>query len=232
MDVITNNIVNAETRGFKQDKLLSRSFEEMLISRTNDPAVLQQERIVGPLGTGVHVDEIFTNFIQGSLEQTNNNTDFAIVGDGFFVVNTPQGERYTRNGVFQIDANGRLVTQEGYPVQGVDGDIYVNSSNFSVDERGYVTSDGTLVGRVRLVSFADNGVLRKEGNSLYFNFGGGQLLESDALIKQGYAEGSNVDLTEQIVNMIEVYRAYETNQRVIRTIDETLEKAVNEIGKV
>ena len=232
MDVITNNIVNAETRGFKQDKLLSRSFEEMLITRINDPAVLLHEREVGPLGTGVHIDEVFTDFLQGALEQTDINTDFAILGDGFFVVNTPEGERYTRNGIFQIDSDSRLVTQEGYPVQGVDGDIYVNPSNFSVREDGIVVSDGAVVGRIRLVSFDDNGTLRKTGNNLYLNFDGGQPYESDALIKQGYTENSNVDLTEQIVNMIEVYRVYETNQRVIRTIDETLGKAVNDIGRV
>ncbi|NLN03701.1 MAG: flagellar basal-body rod protein FlgF [Clostridiaceae bacterium] len=233
INVIANNVANVDTVGYKEDLMLSRSFSEVLIERINDPNILRQNEIVGTIAKGVHVDEVFTKFVQGSLNETRRNADLALQGDGFFVVETPNGLRYTRNGAFFVDNQGMLVTAEGYHVQGANGSLYVGSNNFKVNENGQVfDEDGNLVDEVLVVSFVDNSLLRKEGEGLYYTFGEAETVESEAKVKQGYLEASNVDLVDQIITMIEVARAYESNQRVISTIDSTLDKAVNEIGKV
>lgn len=233
INVIANNVANVETTGYKEDLMLSRSFNEVLIERINDPNVLRQNEIVGSITKGVHVDEVFTKFIQGSFNETRRNADLALEGDGFFVVETPNGLRYTRNGAFFVDNQGMLVTAEGYYVQGVNGSLNVGSNNFKVNENGQVfDEEGDLVDEMLVVSFVDNSLLRKEGESLYYTFGEAETVESETKVKQGFLEASNVDLIEQVISMIEVARAYESNQRVITTIDSTLDKAVNEIGKV
>jgi flagellar basal-body rod protein FlgF len=233
INIIANNVANVETAGYKEDLMLSRSFKDVLIERINDPNILRQNEIIGSITKGVHVDELFTKFVQGSLNETGRNADLALQGDGFFVVQTPNGLRYTRNGAFFVDNQGMLVTAEGYYVQGVNGSLNVGSNNFKVNENGQVfDEEGDLVDEMLVVSFVDNSLLRKEGESLYYTFGEAETVESEAKVKQGFLEASNVDLIEQVISMIEVARAYESNQRVITTIDSTLDKAVNEIGKV
>ncbi|MCL2081881.1 MAG: flagellar hook-basal body protein [Oscillospiraceae bacterium] len=169
MDVVTNNLVNAETVGFKQDTMTTRSFPDMLISRLNDPSIYQYS-YVGPHNLGMHVDETFTSFSQGSLEESGRSLDFAIEGDGFFVVSPPPGlflrngdedeePRYTRAGNFALDAEGHLVTPGGYYVQGRNGDeIQIGSTDFTVNQAGeiYVTDDNgnqEYIDTIRVVRF-------------------------------------------------------------------------------
>lgn len=231
MDVITNNIANLETAGFKQDKLLSRSFEDMLITRINDPGIVLQEREVGPLNTGTHIDQVITDFTIGPLEETNLSTDLALVGDGFFVVNTPDGEMYTRNSAFQLDENMRIVNSDGYALQGDNGDITLTSDDFVVDSMGNVINEGNIISTIRVVNFENLDAIRKTGNNLYDSMGEAAI-DSNATIRQGFREASNVDLIEQIVDMIEVSKTFESNQKVIQTLDDTLGKAVNDIGRI
>lgn len=230
-DVITNNIANVETLGYKQDMLLSRSFEDMLLSRMNDPSVVNRRAEVGALGPGVHIDEIGTDFSQGTPEQTGIATDLCVTGPGFFVVNTDGGERYTRSGNFTLNHEGYLVDQNGNRVQGDGGDIQLQSDRFLVRETGEVFDLDTnaQVGKLRLVEFEDPQALRKEGDNLYAGDGGAEAENSKVL--QGYIESSNVNVAREMVDMIITSRAFETNQRSARMIDETLEKAVNEIAK-
>ncbi len=117
MDVVINNISNADTVGYRQDQMITRSFPDLLLDRLNDTAIVNQ--YVGPQNTGVHVDEIIIDFGRGTPEPTEQMTDMAIMGDGFFTVQTPQGVQYTRAGNFQVDVNGTLLTQEGYYVLGI-----------------------------------------------------------------------------------------------------------------
>ncbi|NCB30739.1 MAG: flagellar basal-body rod protein FlgF [Clostridia bacterium] len=234
MDVITNNISNVDTLGYKQDTLLSRSFEEMLIERMNDPAVVNQTTEVGPLGTGTHIDEIATSFAQGAPEQTGRSTDLCIVGDGFFVVEAGDGERYTRAGNFSLNAEGYLVDVNGNQVQGDGGGIQLKSDRFLVDDLGQIIDLDTnaQVGKLRLVEFTDTQGLRKEGDNLFSDYGGAGAKEAEnSKVMQGYIEGSNVNIAQEMVDMIITSRAYETNQRSARMIDETLERAVNDIAK-
>ncbi len=145
MDVITNNIANVDTTGFKGDKLLSRSFEDMLLERVGDPAVLNRSYNVGPLNTGVHIDEVITDFTQGTVMETGRPTDVALMTDGFFVINTPAGERYTRDGSFSRNAEGYLVTSDGSNVVGENGNIQIPiGTEFSIDHRAGKAAGGDL----------------------------------------------------------------------------------------
>lgn len=229
MDVVTNNLANANTTGFKEDNLVTRSFDEILIERTNDSSVVFASNEVGPLGKGIHVDSVYTKFQQGLLNQTGVKTDFLIEGEGFFVVGTENGDRYTRDGAFFINKDRILVNDTGYPIMGENGEIYLDNDNFEVRENGEIYIEGELINKIKLLNFnVEN--MRKEGNNLYYSVSEG--FDTDASIMQGYLENSNVDIAKSLVDMIKIYRNYESNQRIIKMLDETLGKAVNEIGKI
>jgi flagellar basal-body rod protein FlgG len=254
MDVITNNLTNVETAGFKQDVMTTRSFRDMLISRISDPSVYQY-RHVGPHNLGVHVDQVFTDFITGSFEETRHPSDMAIVGEGFFVVSwVPKGldedameeiepeERYTRAGNFAIDAEGNLVTPNGYYVHGEGGaPIHIGTYDFIVDRDGTIRVGEEVIDRLRIVTFEDPRVLRKQGGTLYTVFGrydewgefepAAEPEEIEPEIRQYFLESSNVDLARETVRMMETHRAYELNQRIINMFDETLRISVNEIAR-
>lgn len=230
MDVVTNNLANASTTGYKEDNLITRSFQDMLVERMGDPAIVGRSNEVGTLNNGTHIDEIMTSFAGGSLGETSENTDLALLGDGFFAVQTPDGERYTRAGNFSISADGYLTTAEGFAVLGQNGPIQVGSSSFTVGGNGTVNS-ARGKDQLRVVSFADNQGLRKEGSNLYSNYNTTMTGDSGAQVRQGYLESSNVDLTSQVTDMITIQRNYELNQRVVRIMDERLGRAVNDIAK-
>ncbi len=231
MDVVTNNLANAATAGFKEDTLLTRSFKDVLIERLNDPAIVGCPSEVGLYNAGTHIDMISTSFASGVLEETGRNADLALEGNGFFAVETPEGERYTRSGQFQVSAAGELVTQGGNRVLGANGPIRVDSTAFTIASDGTVQS-AAGADRIRLVSFADPGVLRKQGGGLYSAYGGEPAPDTATKVRQGYLEGSNVDLAGQMVDMIEITRSHELNQRIVRMMDEKLGKSANDIGRL
>ena len=240
MEIITNNIANADTTGYKKEYLVSHSFDAVLIRRINDlrdPHILgmrQYDRApgVGPLNLGTQVDQLYINFADGSLDGTERSTDLALVGDAFFVMQTPEGERYSRTGAFYVDQLGYLVDGEGNFLLGENGPIYVGGLNFTVDQIGGVRVDNEYIDRIRTVSFADNGTLRKQGSNLYFSLAAPQAVTNQYAIAQGFLETSNVEIGREMVDMLSVFRTYETNQRMLTMIDETVGKAVNEIGRL
>jgi len=232
MENITNNIANADTTGYKKDHLVSHSFDAVLIERIKDTHVVGYSRIVGPLNLGTQVDQLYVNFEQGGLEETGRSTDLALIGDAFFVMQTPEGERYTRNGAFYVDSTGYLADGEGNYLLGENGPIYVGGLNFSVDIAGGVWVDDIFADRIRTASFADNGTLRKQGSNLYTALAAPEAQTQTYGIRQGFLELSNVDIAREMVDMLTVFRTYETNQRMLTMIDETVGKAVNEIGRL
>ncbi len=254
MDVITNNLTNAETAGFKAETMTTRSFRDMLISRLNDPSVYQYS-YVGPHNLGIHVDQVFTDFDPGSFEETNNPADLALASDGFFVVDyVPKGlteeeqdefepeQRYIRGGNFAVDADGYIVTPDGYYVHDTeDAPIWVGTPDFTVSREGVVTVGEEEMGTLRVVRFEDNSALRKAGDNLFTvytevdEFGDAvPAAEPEDIvpdIRQGFLEASNVDVAKEMVRMMETYRSYEVNQRVINMFDESLRLSVNEIAR-
>jgi flagellar basal-body rod protein FlgG len=235
LDTISNNLANAETAGFRRDEAVFRSFPEMLLWRL--------ERDGGPIGTaatGCVVEGVFTSGRQGGLRETGNALDIALIGDVFLAVRGGDGEvYYTRNGSFTRDGSGRLVTGAGNPVLGVVNgnleEIYLPDGELVVDTDGALSgafsAAGEAVERLALVRSGIGQGWRKVGDSL---FQGQPPAEEpdDYQVRQGYLEASNVNPVEEMVGMIAAMRAYEMNQKAIQAADVTLEKAVNEVGRV
>ena len=232
METITNNIVNAETTGYKKEYNIAHSFDEVLLRRINDNHPQIPGRGVGPLNLGTQVDHLYIDFTQGALETTDRPTDFALIGDGFFVVQTADGERYTKTGHFYINDGGFLTDGDGNLLLGENGPINVGGLNFYVDSAGNVFTPEGYVDTIRVVSFEDNSTLRRQGNNLYFATEPPLAQANPYTIAQGFLEMSNVDIGREMVDMLAMYRTYETNQRMITMIDETVGRAVNDIGRL
>lgn len=229
-DVIANNVANVNTTGYKKDNAISAEFEAILLKRINDG---EEVPVVGQLGRGAFVDQIATIHEQGSTQQTGNTYDLSINGNGFFVIETPQGERYTRNGSFTRSSTGELVTMNGQRVLDQNG-LPVNvpdGGNVTIGSMGELSVDNEPITTLGFVDFADHGALLKLGDSL-FSAPQQQPIAPSGFILQGALETSNVNTVSEMVNLINAYRAYESNSKAVVTQDKLLDKAVNEVGKV
>ncbi|MCL2078475.1 MAG: flagellar hook-basal body complex protein [Oscillospiraceae bacterium] len=232
METITNNISNSDTAAYKKEHFVSHSFDEVLTVRINDHNRHWQTRQVGPLNLGTQVDQLYIDYSTGNLEGTERATDLALIGDSFFVMQTDAGERYTKTGHFYINNDGYLIDGEGNFLLGQNGAINVGGLDFSVDSFGNVTGENGYIDTIRVVSFDDNHTLRRQGSNLYMATAAPTAAPNEYRIAQGFLEGSNVDIGREMVDMLAMYRTYETNQRFITMIDETVGKAVNEIGRL
>jgi len=227
------NTANVNTPGFKYQELVQRAMKEYEVKNHTGGLGNNEEQELGSINFGTEIDEAYTSFSQGVLKETGVASDFAINGDGFFEVQMQDGQiGYTRSGNFKIDNLQRLVTQEGFPVLGIDNQnnvssIRVENDRLSIDNRGYINGTNQ---KMMTVDFADYSTLELKGNSIYTTAQGATQL-TDSTISQGYLEGSNVNLLDEMVKMIEVSREFESNQRTLKAIDETLQKTVNEIGR-
>ena len=232
LDAISNNLANVDTTGYKRDISVSKSFSELLLRRTNADGVYKTPfgsadaaPVIGKLGLGVETNENYTDFEQGSFKATDTKTDFAMGGQGFFAVQTPDGERYTRNGNFFLGKEGILETKDGYPVLGENGAIRLANDKFLVREDGKIYSqDGQEIDRLKVVRFDNERYLKKVGESFYTTndiSGPAHIAEGGERprILQGYTETSNVNVVNEMVQMIEVNRAYEANQKTITSED-------------
>ncbi len=258
LDTVSNNLANVDKTGFKKDLTLFKAFPDMLIRRLRESGLgitpagsYDSMPYVGKLGTGVEVNEVYTDFDQGSLQRTENNFDLALEGQGFMTVQTERGERYTRNGSFTINQEGVLMTHNGYPVMGENGIIRVQQNNFIVNERGEVIANAAIgpdelasmanndwsqpvvVDRLKLVDFEHIRELKKEGDSLWreTEFSGPPLPPGNLKVVQGFLEKSNVNMVRELVDMIEVQRSYEANQKAVQAHDAELGRLINEVAR-
>jgi flagellar basal-body rod protein FlgG len=231
-DVIANNLANVNTAGYKKDIAVCKDFRSMLIQRINDGP---NRPTIGSLGVGSVVDEVATIHTTGGVRPTGNKYDLAIEGNGYFVIETPAGERYTRNGSFTRSSQGELVTQDGYRVLGQGGAIQMGDpeSKVYIAEDGRVFVDNAETNTLRVAVFADEKQLVKEGASLFAPGAGQQAEEAEAItVRDGYIENSNVNAVAEMVNLITAYRAYEINGKAVHAHDQMLDKAVNQVGQV
>jgi flagellar basal-body rod protein FlgG len=236
MAVTSNNLANVNTTGFKRDRA---SFEDLLYQTIRQPGGATSEQTQLPtglqLGTGVRVAATAKQFAQGNLNQTGNALDVAINGRGFFEVLMPDGSTaYTRDGSFQIDSQGQLVTNEGYPIQpGLQLPEGAQSVTIGADGTVSVQVAGQAapvqVGQLTLSDFVNPAGLESKGENLYVETGASGPAQSGApgqggvgTLVQGSLEGSNVNVVEELVSMIETQRAYETNAKAISTTDSML----------
>lgn len=247
LDVLTNNLANSATNGFKKEGSTSQSFDEALAIKIKDTSAMGLPRRIGDVSLGVKIGECYTDYSQGSFRVTDNLYDLALDGDGFFAISfrNKAGEtsvKYTRDGAFTVNREGYLMTKDGDFVlnqaaaqagnPGEAGYIRVDPNvELKVDENGDLYQNNVLVGQIGVVDFADYNYLAKYGENMYDLVEGGQAQASDARVIQGTLEMSNVNVISEMVEMITITRAYETNQKIIQSTDETIEKAVNNIGK-
>lgn len=227
-ELVANNLVNANTVGYKKETLASEAFPNMLIQILNDPEN-PSAPVVGNLSTGTRINDIVIDHSSGTIRESNDPYEMALQGEGYFVIATPAGERYTRNGQFRVDSTGNLVTADGYAVMGQNGEINLAraNGNIQVSTDGTISSNGQIIDRFRVVTL--NGEIIKEGSSL-FRGTDAQEVELPTVI-QGFVEESNTSALQEMVNMISAARAYETNAKMVQIHDSTLEKAVNEVGQ-
>lgn len=231
--VISNNIANANTTGFKSETLISKTFDDVLI-KNNDKYVngkgTTQE--LGTLNLGVKIDEVTTNYEQGVIVETENETDFALNGKGFFTVRDEQGNVfYTRDGGFNINGDGYLVTSSGAQVLNSNNQpMYVGGSSISVDSNNNVVLSSGAVHKFNIVDFDYYSSLNKVGQNLYS--GEGAIATNNYRVQNMQKESSNVDIIESTAALMSNLRAFEANQKVVQAMDSTLSKIANEIGTV
>jgi flagellar basal-body rod protein FlgF len=209
MEIITNNLANVNTTGFKKDVL---TFDEVLKEKQS------------------------TDLSPGGLNYTGNQLDVALGEKGFFKIQTDRGIRYTRNGSFLLDAENMLVTQNGNRVLSENGPIQIKGAEIAINTSGDVSVDGSHVATLSAVDFTHRNFLTKEGNSLYVYDdpkGEGSIIDPDPIsVKQGYLEASNVNPVEEMTRMIMTQRAYESYVKVMQTFDEANSKLINEVGRL
>lgn len=219
LNQITNNLANVDTPGYKKEDI---TFWEMLYT-TNEKR--------GRVGKAL---KILTNQQEGSIENTGNKLDFAITGEGFFKLQTPQGIRYSRAGNFLVNSQNQLVNPDGYQVLGGGGPITINGQDVSVSSDGRIMVDKINAGQLDIVTFDNVNNIEKEGKNLFRQIQGGaaEAPAVDFNVKQGFIETSNVSLVSEMTNMLDLHRAYETQQKIIRTFDEMDGRAINTVGKL
>lgn len=243
LDVISNNMANADTTGYKKQGVTSQSFDDELTIRIHDNNQYNRNKVaIGNMNLGVKIGETYHDFSQGSLRETGNTYDLALSGDGFFTIQTTNKQgvtstKYTRDGSFTVTTDGYLVTRDGDYVLDTNGNrIQIpgaqTANNVAFDAGGNVLVDGQQVATLGIAGFANPQALLLYGENMYEPTAAAGLQAGTATVNQGYLEMSNTNVIEEMVDMITITRAYEAGQKMIQTVDGTLEKAVNEIGRV
>src|ERR1700730_1464635 len=233
LDVVSNNVANVNTAGFKADRSL---FEEYLKTGAHEDNFVGKDRSV----SYVQDRGTFHDFSEGALEQTKNPLDLAVGGSAFLVVQTPGGERYTRDGGLHLNNLGQLVTVAGNPILGTSGPIVFQPTDHDIN----VSPDGTVTvlegsartdsirGKLRLVSFADAQKLLKEGSNLYSAGEGSAQPDLKSTIQQGFIEKSNVNAVAEMSRMIEVTRAYTQISTLLQQQSDLHKTAIQQLADV
>lgn len=259
LDVLTNNLANADTTGYKKEAMVTQAFDDMMSIRIKDTSSIFDANKTGYISLGAKVGETYTNWDMGNFKETGNDFDLAIGGNGFFAIafTNKSGEtsvKYTRDGSFTVNTEGYLVTVDGDYVLNQNGAMNADPAEgnrirvnpnlpFMVDELGNVTqmpiqqggnavAQANVLGQIGLVDFENYDYLEKYGENLYDAIPGYQAIAATGSINQGYLEASNVNVVTEMVDMITIQRAYEAGQKVIQTMDSALGIAATQVGKV
>ncbi len=190
--------------------------------------------VIGTMGAGVRIERTETLFEQGQLERTDIEFDIALDGKGFIEIETPFGTAYTRDGRFKLNQFKELVTSEGFNVQGLEGPIVVEGTNFQVNQFGEIIVDGETVDKLKAMNITNTYDLEKYGAGYFKMEEGFEVVEEEltAVVRQGYIEKSNASNLTEMITLMELYRNYESNQRMVVAYDSTIDKAVNQIGRL
>ncbi|MEK6531030.1 MAG: flagellar basal-body rod protein FlgF [Deltaproteobacteria bacterium] len=216
LEVLSDSLANANTAGFKR---LNPIFKDVMASKNS-------------LRSYAQVHSLATDLSSGAMDKTERPLDVAIKGEGFFVVNTGGGLRYTRDGNFTLSTDGTLTTREGYEVQGENGPVRLSSTAVAIDEDGVITENNQQVERLKLAYFEKPETLGRAGSLFVAPDNVQALAAQKAKIEQGYIETSNVSVVKAMTSMIEALRSYETQTKLIQTVDDMTRKSVEEVGRV
>lgn len=248
LDILSNNLANSTTTGYKKEGTTSSAFAKKLAIKIKDKSDLLLPRRLGNINLGVKIGEVYTDFSQGSFQITDRQSDIAIAGNGFFAIEFTDkagnaSVKYTRDGEFTVDAEGYFRTSNGdyllnrqAALTGQMGEaarLRVDPLNpYTIDQLGNIHQGGEVIAQVGVVDISDYNFISKYGENYYEILDGAEVVPSDAQIEQGLVEASNVNIIDEMVSMITIQRAYEAGQRVITTEDQTLDWAISQVGRV
>ncbi len=240
--VISNNIANVNSPGYKKDLQVNRSFGDYLqnVEAPSSSKGLHDSIYYTPtlFGQSSITQEIVTRHDQGDMRLTGNKLDISINGKGFFAVGTEKGERYTRNGSFMLNKDNEIVNRKGEYILGVGGEenagipIAVNGNDITIVEDGTVKVDGLAVAKIKMVDFEDYNKVVKIGDSMFEHQGdkSAELEVKDVVLSQGYLEGSNVNSISETTTMITNSRHFELQGKMQKAIEGTYNRAITELG--
>ncbi|HKM22809.1 MAG TPA: flagellar hook-basal body protein [Lachnospiraceae bacterium] len=239
MDILTNNLANSSTTGYKKEGATSEAFSDVLAYKIKDTSEANIPKALGYMNMGVKIGENYTDYSQGAFRATDNTFDLALAGAGFFNVEftSKAGETstmYSRDGSFTLNEAGALVNKNGDYLLDINGNhITLNPLQDAVIERnGGIYQNNVLVAQIQVSDFEDYNYLEKYGENYYQPVEGATEIAADTTVRSGYLEASNVQVVQEMVEMINVTRAYETNQKIIQSMDSTLDVAVNQVGRL
>jgi len=245
-DTIATNLANVSTPGYRRAVTSVEAFPVALARAVSQSGAFPQASADQPAPVTHLSARQTTDFTPGLQQPTDNPCDLALDGPGFFVVEAAAGEAYTRCGSFTLDSEQYLATSSGHRLLGAAGPIKVSGHEWRVNPSGDVICDGAVLDRVRVVDFDSRAALSRLGENL-FSAGGpppaggappagaaapAPTPQQNPSIRQGYIESSNVNAVSEMVNLITAMRAFEANQKVVQAMDQTLDRAVNEVGRV
>lgn len=240
MDTTSNNLANVSTTGFKQVRVQQAAFPDMMLQekvRVNVAGRLFGNwSPVGVTNQGNVISGLVTDYVPGMLRETGRETDLALSGEGFFIFEAVAGGEtrtlYSRDGELHRDREGYLVNSRGDRIIGEGGPVRVGGGSFKVDPDGVVRTAENLEFRLAIVDFPDKNKLVKEGNNYLSAPAGEETASANPGVSQGFLERSNVDVTSEVVNMVEIMRAYEASQKLVQAQDDLLGTAINSVGRV
>lgn len=225
LDVAGTNMANASTSGYKNDRVVSTSFSDQMVYK-NDKSAVQNTAGLGIISNGQSIAGVYTSFVQGNLKQTENPSHLAIGGQGFFTIQDNSGQtKYTRSGEYILDDNGYIVNPSGAKLMGENGPINTGGRNFDVTADGRVYVAGNLMDTLKIYNPADVNTMQKSGEGMFIDTGNAQA-QFTGVIKQGFLEQSNADLTRQMMEMMTNQRGFQSCSQILKMIDSTLEKSV------
>lgn len=239
LDIISNNLANSATVGYKAEGVTSQAFKDFMAIKIRDDSNAYIDEGIGTFNPGVKLGETYMDWGQGSLRETGNTYDLAIEGNGFFAMRVTDANgnssiKYTRCGTFKCTSDGYIVDAEGNHLQGSGGDIQVpvDAREIVIKEDGTIFADNVAVDTIELVDFTDYDYLELYGDNMFNAVDGATMIGATGVLEQGWTEQSNVNVISEMVSMITITRAYEAGQKMIRTTDSLLDSSVNQIGKV
>ena len=234
-DALANNLANVNTGGYKRQTAISKEFPEMIISRLGEAKYNRQgqlepvlPKVIGSVGTGAGIDAVYTDYTEGRIRSTEQPTDFALTQEGFFVVNTPNGARYTRNGEFKLNSESYLSTNQGYLVLDTDNQPIQIEGEFSMDKQGRISVNNEEIAQLQVVNFPNPNLLERVGDNLYNATEAATRIENPHILR-GYIEDSNVNAVQEMVTLISCTRAYESLQKMVQAEDELTGVAIDDV---